>query len=67
VANAPGLALCYRRVMLCYANIEVKAVPGRWVFRWWWCSSCFFHFYFFLVFYIEPYIVMNAYVMLMKM
>jgi hypothetical protein len=41
VADAPGLALCYRRVGLCSANIEIKAVPGRWVFRWWWCNSFF--------------------------
>jgi hypothetical protein len=51
VANAPGLALFYRRVGLCSTNIEIKAVPGRWVFRWWWCNS-FFNHYFFLVFYI---------------
>jgi hypothetical protein len=51
VANAPGLALCYRRVGLCSTNIEIKALPGRWVFRWW-CSSSFFNFYFFFVFYI---------------
>jgi hypothetical protein len=48
VANAPGLALCYRRVGLCSTNIKIKAVPGRWVFRWWWCNS-FFNHYFFLV------------------
>jgi hypothetical protein len=53
VANAPGLALCYRRVGLCSTNIEIKAVPGRWVFRWWWwCNSLFFIHYFFLVLYI---------------
>jgi hypothetical protein len=51
VANAPGLALCYRRVGLYSINIKIKAVPGRWVFRWWWCSSSFFNPYFF-VFYI---------------
>jgi hypothetical protein len=66
VANAPGLALCYRRVGLCSANIEIKAVPGRWVFRWWWCNF-FSNHYFFFVFYIEPYIIMNAHIMLMKM
>jgi hypothetical protein len=43
VANAPGLALCYRRVGLYSTNIEVKAVPSRWVFRWWWCNSFFFN------------------------
>jgi hypothetical protein len=52
VANAPGLALCYRRVGLCSTNIEIKAVLGRWVFRWWWCNSFFFNHYFFLVLYI---------------
>jgi hypothetical protein len=51
VANALGLALCYRRVRLCSTNIKIKAVPGRWVFRWW-CSSSFFNLYFFFVFYI---------------
>jgi hypothetical protein len=61
VVNAPGLALCYRRVGLCSTDVKIKAVPDRWVFRWWWCSPCFFNFYFFLVFYIEPYIIMNAY------
>jgi hypothetical protein len=66
VSNAPGLALCYRRVGLCSTNVKIKAVPGRWVFRWW-CSSSFFNLYFFFVFYIEPYIIMNVYVMLMKM
>jgi hypothetical protein len=30
-------------------------------------SSSFFNLYFFFVFYIEPYIIMNAHVMLMKM
>ena len=50
VANAPGLVLCYRRVRQCSTNIKIKAIPGRWVFRWW-CSSSFFNFYFF-VFYI---------------
>jgi hypothetical protein len=30
---------------------KIKAVPGRWVFRWW-CSSFFFNHYFFLVLYI---------------
>jgi hypothetical protein len=45
VANAPGLALCYRRVGLCSTNIKVKVVPGRWVFRWWCGSSFFFVFY----------------------
>jgi hypothetical protein len=52
VANAPGLALCYRRVGLCSTNIEIKAVPGRWVFRWWWCNSFCFNLYFFFVLYI---------------
>jgi hypothetical protein len=52
VANAPGFALFYRRVELCSTNIEIKAVPGRWVFRWWWCNSFFFNHYFFLVLYI---------------
>jgi hypothetical protein len=52
VANALGLALCYRRVELCSTNVKIKAVPGGWVFRWWWCSSFFFNFYFFFVFYI---------------
>jgi hypothetical protein len=66
VANALGLALCYRRVGLCSTNIEIKAVPDRWVFRWS-CSSSFFNLYFFFVFYIEPYITMNALVLLMKM
>jgi hypothetical protein len=42
--------LCYRRVGLCFANIEIKAVPCRWVFRWWWSNS-FFNLYFFFVFY----------------
>jgi hypothetical protein len=51
VANALGLALFYRRVGLCFTNIEIKAVLGRWVFRWWWCNS-FFNLYFFLVLYI---------------
>jgi hypothetical protein len=51
VANALGLALCYRRVGLCSTNIKIKAVPGRWIFRWW-CSSSFFNLYFFFVFYI---------------
>jgi hypothetical protein len=51
VANAPGLALCYRRFGLSSTNIEIKAVPGRWVFRWW-CSSSFLNFYVFFVFYI---------------
>jgi hypothetical protein len=59
VANAPGLALCYRRVRLCSTNIEIKAVPSRWVFMWW-CSSIFFNFYFFFVFYIEPYVQTSA-------
>jgi hypothetical protein len=58
VENAPELALCYRRVGLCSTNIKIKAVPGRWVFRWW-CSSSFFNLYFF-IFYIESYIIMNA-------
>jgi hypothetical protein len=49
VANALGLALCDRRDRLCSTNIEVKAVPGRWVFRWWWCNLL-FNCYFFLVF-----------------
>jgi hypothetical protein len=52
VANAPRLALCYRRVGLCSTNIEIKAVPGKWVFRWWWCNSFFFNHYFFFVLYI---------------
>jgi hypothetical protein len=65
VANAPGLALCYRRVRLCSTNIKIKAVPGRWVFMWW-CGSSFFNLYFFFVFYIESYIIMNAHGMLMK-
>jgi hypothetical protein len=51
VANAPGLALCYRRVGLCSANIEVKAVPGMWVFRWWWCNSFLNHYFFVLYIY----------------
>jgi hypothetical protein len=67
VANAPGLALCCRRVGFCSTNVKVKSVPGRWVFRWWWCSSFFLNHYFFLVLYILPYITMNAHVMLMKM
>jgi hypothetical protein len=50
VENAPVLALCYRGVELCSTNIEIKVVPGMWVFRWW-CSSSFFNLYFF-VFYI---------------
>jgi hypothetical protein len=50
VANAPGLALCYRRVELCSTNIEIKAVPDRWVFRWWWCNSFFNHYFFFILF-----------------
>jgi hypothetical protein len=66
MANAPGLALCSRRVGLCSTNIEIKAVPGRWVFRWWWCNFFFFNHYFFFVLYIS-YINMNAHVMLMKM
>jgi hypothetical protein len=45
-----GLALSCMRVGLCSTNIEIKAVPGRWVFRWWWCNS--FNHYFFLVLYI---------------
>jgi hypothetical protein len=53
VANAPKLALCYRGVGLCSTNVKIKAVPGRWFFRWWWCSSCFFNFYFFFIFYIS--------------
>jgi hypothetical protein len=52
VANASRLALCYRRVGLCSTNIKIKAVPGRWVFRWWWCNSFFFNHYFFFVLYI---------------
>jgi hypothetical protein len=64
--NAPGLALCYRRVGFFSTNIKIKAVPGRWFFRWW-CNSSFFNLYFFFVFYIEPYIIMNAHVMLVKM
>jgi hypothetical protein len=53
VANAPGLALSCRRVGLCSTNIEIKAVPDRWVFRWWWwCNSFFFNHYFFFVLYI---------------
>jgi hypothetical protein len=52
VANAPGLALSCRRVRLYSTNIEIKAVPGRWVFRWWWCNTFFFNHYFFLVLYI---------------
>jgi hypothetical protein len=66
VANAPGLALCYRRVGLCSTNIKIKAVPDRRVFRWW-CSSSSFNLYFFFVFYIEPYLIMNVHVVLMKM
>jgi hypothetical protein len=50
VANAPGLALCYRRVRLCSKNIKIKAVPGRWVFRWWWCNFFFNHFFFFVLY-----------------
>jgi hypothetical protein len=53
VANAMGLALCYRRVGLCSTNIKIKAVPGRWVFKcWYWCNSFFFNHYFFFVLYI---------------
>jgi hypothetical protein len=53
VANALGLALCYRRVRLCSTNVKIKAVSDRWVFRWWWwCSSFFFNFYFFFVSYL---------------
>jgi hypothetical protein len=50
VANASGLALCYRRVGFCSTNIEIKAVPDRWVFRWWWCNSFFFNHYFFVLY-----------------
>jgi hypothetical protein len=50
VANAPGLALCYRRAKLYSTNIKIKAVPGRWVFRWWWCNSFFFNHYFFVLY-----------------
>jgi hypothetical protein len=32
VANAPGLALCCRRVGLCSTNIKIETVPGRWIF-----------------------------------
>jgi hypothetical protein len=57
VANAPGLALFCRRVGLCSTNIKIKAVPGRWVFRWWWwCSSFSFNHYFFLILYIYNHI-----------
>jgi hypothetical protein len=49
VANAPGLALCYRRVGLSSTNIEIKAVPGRWVFRWW-CNFFFNHYFFFVLY-----------------
>jgi hypothetical protein len=28
VANAPGLALCYRGVGLCSTNVKIKAVPA---------------------------------------
>jgi hypothetical protein len=52
VANASGLALSCRRVGFFATNIEIKAVPGRWAFRWWWCNSFFFNHYFFLVLYI---------------
>jgi hypothetical protein len=50
-------------------NIKIKAVPGRWVFRWWWWNSFLFDHYFFLAFYIynHIYITMNAHVMFMKM
>jgi hypothetical protein len=51
VANALGLALSCKRVRFCSTNIEIKAVPDRWVFRWWWCNSFFFNHYFFLVLY----------------
>jgi hypothetical protein len=32
VANAPGLALCCRRVRLCSTNIKIETVPDRWIF-----------------------------------
>jgi hypothetical protein len=52
VANALGLALSCRRVGLYSTNIEIKAVPGKWVFRWWWWCNSFFNRYFFFVLYI---------------
>jgi hypothetical protein len=48
VENAPGLALSCMRVGLFSTNIEIKAVPGRWVFRWWWCNFFFNHYFFVL-------------------
>jgi hypothetical protein len=50
VANAPGLALCYRWIRLGSADIEIKTVACLMFLRWWWWSLLFFDFYFFFVF-----------------
>jgi hypothetical protein len=50
VANAPGLALCCRRVRIYSTNIKIETIPGRWIFCRW-SSLLFFNSYFFLVLY----------------
>jgi hypothetical protein len=47
--NAPGLALCYRRLRICPTNIKVEVVLDRWNFSLW--GSFFFDYHFFFVFY----------------
>jgi hypothetical protein len=40
---------------LCSTNIKIKAVPGKWVFRWWWCNFFFFNHYFFVLYIYHTY------------
>jgi hypothetical protein len=46
--NAPGRALCYRRLRVCPTDIIVEVVLDRWNFSLW---GNFFDYHFFFVFY----------------
>jgi hypothetical protein len=47
--NAPGIALCCRRLRVCSTDIKVEVVLNRWNFSLW--GSFFFDYHFFFVFY----------------
>jgi hypothetical protein len=47
--NAPGLALCCRRLRVCPTDIKVEVVLDRWNFSL--RDNFFFDYHFFLVFY----------------
>jgi hypothetical protein len=52
--NAPGLALCCRRLRICSTDIKIEVVLDRWTFS----LRCnfFFNYYFFFIFYITIHI-----------